>query len=93
MTARQGEDIHPGMDVLFQIATDLSQMNVILEPSPEQMEMLRPGKTVFISFGDIFDEILQGTVVEMNLARTVVAFANPTPKIRPGLNATVLVRP
>jgi multidrug resistance efflux pump len=93
MAARQGQDIHPGMDVLFQIATDLSRMNVILEPSPEQMALLRPGKKVFISVGDLWDELLQGTVVEMNLDRTVVAFANPTPKIRPGLNATVLVTP
>lgn len=93
MAARQGQEIHPGMDSLFQIATDLTHMNVILEPSPEQMAVLRPGKTVFISVPGVWEELLQGAVVEMNLDRTVVAFANPTPKIRPGLGATVLVRP
>ena len=89
MAARQGEEVHPGMDALFQIAVDLTLMQVILEPSPAEMEFLRPGKAVQVLVGDPVNATLEGTVTEMSVGRAIIDFANPTPEIRPGLPAVV----
>ncbi len=89
MAARQGEEVHPGMDALFLIAVDLSRMTVILDLTPAQMEFLRPGKEVQVYIAEVINEPLEGTVVEMNMERTLVEFLNPSPAVRPGLTAVV----
>jgi multidrug resistance efflux pump len=91
MAARQGEVIHPEMDTLMQIATDLSRMQVILEPSPAQMAAMYPGQSVRVFVAELPGEALEGTITEMTIGRTIVEFLNPSPRVRPGLTAQVLV--
>ncbi len=91
MAAGQGEGVHPGMEALFLIAVDLSRMQVILEPSPAEMTFMHPGQSVRVYVAEVPNEAFEGTITEMTVDRTVVEFANPTPRIRPGLSARVVV--
>jgi len=91
MAARQGGEVHPDLEALFQIAVDLSEMYVVLEPNPAEMERIRPGQTAYINVAELPDQALEGTVSEMRVGEVVVAFQNPTPEVRPGLTAQVTI--
>jgi HlyD family secretion protein len=91
MAARQGEEVHPSMEVLFQVAVDLSRMTVTLEPNPAEMALIRPGQTALINVAELPAQSLEGTVTEMSIGRVVVDFANPSPEVRPGLTAQVTI--
>ena len=91
MAARQGEEVHPGMEALFLIAVDLSRMTATLEPSPAEMALIRPGETAFIHVAELPAQSLEGTVTEMRVGSVIVDFANPSPEVRPGLTAQVTI--
>ncbi len=91
MSARQGEEVNPGMQSLFQIAVDLTHMEVAVEPSPADLARIYPGQTARIRVAEIPDEAIAGVVREINGGRVVVAFLNPSPDVRPGLTAQVTI--
>ena len=91
MAARQGEEVNPDIENLFQIAVDLTRMYVVLEPDPARMELLHPGQRVRINVAELPDRTLEGTVTDMRVGRVEVDFTSPTPRIRPGLTARVTV--
>lgn len=92
MAARQGEEVQLGMEALFQIATDLSQLTVNLDPSPAEMEYLKPGQSVLVYVAEMGGEPIEGSITQMSVGRAVVEFSSPNPAIRPGLTAQVVVR-
>ena len=92
MAARQGEEVHLGMEAMFQVAVDLSRLTVTLEPTPQQMALLQPGQPVLVYVAELAGQPLEGSLTEMSVGRAVVDFANPSPAIRPGLTAQVAVR-
>jgi len=91
MAARQGEEVNPDIENLFQIAVDLTRMYVVLEPGPARMELLHPGQRVRINVAEAPEQTLEGTVTDMRVGRVEVDFTSPTPQIRPGLTAQVTV--
>ncbi len=92
MAARQGEEVSAGMEALFQIAVDLSRLIVTLHPTPDQMRLLTPGQRALVYVAEMGGEALEGQVTEMSVGRAVVEFANPSPDVRPGLTAQVVVQ-
>lgn len=92
MSARQGEEVTPAMTSLFRIAVDLSQMQAIVETTPEVLRQVRPDQPVTIRVAEMPDEALPGVVREIRDGKLIVDFANPAPEIRPGLTAQVTIR-
>jgi len=92
MAARQGEEVSAGMEALFQIAVDLSRLVVTLHPTPAEMRLLTPGQPALVYVAEMGGEALAGQVTEMSVGKAVVEFANPSPDVRPGLTAQVLIR-
>lgn len=92
MAARQGEEVHVGMESLFQIATDLSRMEVIVEPPPPELARIRPGQQAEVRVAELPNEALPAVVGEVAEGRAKIQFANPSPRVRPGLSAQVTIK-
>ena len=91
MAARQGQEVSMAMESLIQIATDLSHMEAIVEPTPPELELVRPGQLAAIRVAERPQENFEGIVREVREGRAYVEFRNPYREIRPGLTAQVTI--
>lgn len=87
-----GDDVHPSMTDLFQIATDLSLMHAVAEANPSQVSQIKQGQPAMISVAELGGELLEGTVVKIENGKITIEFGNPNPAIKPGLTAQVRIR-
>jgi multidrug resistance efflux pump len=86
-----GEEVSRSMDDLFRIATAMSAMEVIVEPTPPQLARIRAGQAAAIHLAEVSDAI-EGTVREVVGSQVIVDFISPTPLIKPGLTAQVTIK-
>jgi HlyD family secretion protein len=86
-----GDEVDRSMPDLLQIATDLSRLEVILEPEPPVLARIKPGQQANVSVAEQPGETLPGTVKSTDQGKVTVEFANPNPLIRPGLTAHVRI--
>ena len=87
-----GEDVTPDITDLFQVATELSSLEIILNPTPAQLKRIRPGQPVSIHVAEMPGESLQGTVKAVSGGQAIVEFASPSTLIKPGLSAQVTIK-
>lgn len=88
-----GDAVGPHVRDLFQIAVDLSLLEVVLEPEPPLLERIRPGQPALVEILEGPASGLLGRVlaVEKN-GQVVVEFGNPSPAVKPGMSAHVRIR-
>lgn len=89
---QQGEQVHPATGDLFQIATDLSTLEVTLEPDPKQALVIKVGQPAAVIVADLPNESLQGKVTSAERGKVIVEFSNPSPLVKPGLTAQVRIK-
>jgi multidrug resistance efflux pump len=87
-----GDEVNPAMDDLFQIATELSKLEVLIEPDPTQAQRIRAGQEASVIVADVPGESLPGVVKSIENGKAIVEFANPSPLVRPGLSAQVRIK-
>ena len=87
-----GDHVNPTVEDLFVIATDLSQLEVVLEPDPVVLARIKQGQQAGIVLADVPNETLPGTVKRVENGRVTVEFANPSPLVKPGMTASVRIR-
>jgi multidrug resistance efflux pump len=93
--ARRGE---PGLEVsrevkdLFQIATDLGSLQVVLSPEPPMLARIEPGEPALVFLAEVANEPLAGIVSAVKDNQVLVDFESPTPAIKPGLTAQVRLK-
>jgi multidrug resistance efflux pump len=78
----------PG-DALFQIATDLFAMEVVLEPKAELLKRIVPGQPALVLVLDLQNAAMPGVVREIKDNRVIVEFDSALPAIKPGMQADV----
>ncbi len=76
---------------LFEIAADLSQLVVQIQPDPAALKRLRPGQDALVFTADLPGAI-PGTLKEVRGSEAIVAFTSPSAVIRPGMTAQVRLR-
>ena len=76
----------------FQIATNLSALEVVLEPDPPTLSRIRPGQPALVLISDFQSDGIAGTVGQIRDSLVPVEFASPNPAIKPGLAADVRIR-
>ena len=76
---------------LFEVAADLSQLVVQIQPDPAALKRLRPGQDALVFTADLPGAI-PGTVREIRAADAIVGFTSPSAIIRPGMTAQVRLR-
>lgn len=94
ITSRRGDagtEVNPTMNDLFQIATDTSKLIVTAEPSPDQIERIKPGQPVLVSVADIPQEMLSGLVISTENGKVKIEFGNPSPLVKPGQTAQIRI--
>jgi multidrug resistance efflux pump len=86
-----GDDVHPSMTDLFQIASDLSVMDAVADVSPAQLDRLKAGQPATVLIAEMGGEILQGKVAKIEDGKVIVEFPSPNPMIKPGLTAQIRI--
>ena len=91
---RNGEVGQPiGSDKdLFQIATQLSLLEVVLDPDPPTFLRIQAGQPALVVLPDQGGEGITGSVKGIQGNQAVVAFTSPNPAIRPGMMAQVRIK-
>lgn len=89
---QSGDEVNQDLKDLFQIAVELSSLEVVVEPEPPVLERIRPGQEAVIQVAEIPGEGLPGKVREIKSGQVVVEFVSPSPAVRPGLTAQVRIK-
>jgi HlyD family secretion protein len=95
LVARKGE---PGKMIgpeeakdLLEIAVDLAQLNVVVQPDPPALKRIHPGQDALIFIADLPGGT-PAVVKEVRGSDVVLEFISPSPVIRPGMTAEVRLR-
>jgi multidrug resistance efflux pump len=94
VVARNGEVGQPfGPDKdLFQIATQLSLLEVTIEPDPPTMRRIQPNQPALVSLPDQGSDGMLGRVKSIQGDQVIVEFTSPNPGVKPGMQAQVRIK-
>ncbi|MBZ5576951.1 MAG: HlyD family efflux transporter periplasmic adaptor subunit [Acidobacteriia bacterium] len=88
-----GQSAQGSGDELFQIATNLYDLEVAIEPKPEVLRRMRPGQPALVIIPDLQGTGITGQVKAIQGNQAVIGFESSLPAIRPGMVADVRLRP
>lgn len=88
---RSGDEITLAVEDLFRIAVNLSALEVVLDPEPPVLPRIRAGQEAIVQVAEV-PEGLPGKVKEVRDGQVIVEFVSPSPAVKPGLTAQVLIR-
>jgi multidrug resistance efflux pump len=78
---------------LFQIATDLYDLEAVADAKPDLRKRIRSGEPVLVVIPDLQGTGYSGTVKAIQDEQVVASFQSPTPAIRPGMVAEIRLKP
>jgi multidrug resistance efflux pump len=84
-----GEEVTRDIEDLFEIATDLTAMEVVVEIPADLAKKLAAGGRAFVQITEAGEAPLNGTIRELKATQAIVEFLSPTPTIRPGMSAQI----
>ena len=87
-----GQSVGPDKPDLFQIATQLSQLEVVLDPDPRAMRQIQPGQAALVTLLELGLGGMLGAVKSIVGAQVIVGFTSPNPAVRPGMVAQVRIK-
>lgn len=90
-TKKLGEEVTPDVQDLFQIATDLSALEAVVEPGTEALGRLRVGQEALVIVTEAPDAIA-ARITQIQGNQVVIRFASPTVAVRPGITAQVRIK-
>jgi HlyD family secretion protein len=86
-----GEQVSKAEKELFQIATELGSLEVVLEPPPPVLARIKAGQQAGIRVAELADQELPASVKAVEGTQVIVEFVSPLPSIKPGLTAQVRI--
>ncbi len=87
-----GQEVDRNMKDLFQIAVDLTLLQLVVDPEPPLLDRIKPGAPALVQVAEVGGEGLAGSVKDVKDGRVVVEFRNPSPAVKPGLTAQVVIK-
>ena len=84
-----GEQVTRDIKDLFEIATDLGAMAIVVDIPEALAKKLAPGGRAFVQITEAGEAPLNGTIREIRDMRAVVDFLSPNPVIKPGMSGHV----
>jgi multidrug resistance efflux pump len=88
---RPGEEVSAAAGNLFQVATDLQQLQVLVDAPPNIAQRIKRGQPAGVRIAEVGEE-LPGTVSgAQDGGQVVIDFVSPTPAVHPGLTAQVRI--
>jgi multidrug resistance efflux pump len=91
-TGEVGQSVGPDKADFFQIATQLSQLEVVLDPDPPAMRRIRLGQPALVTLPEQGSDGMLGAVKAIQGAQVIVAFTSPNPAVKPGMLAQVRIK-
>lgn len=88
---KAGDPVDRSMADLFQIATNLSSMEVLLTPDFTILPNIKSGQPALVEIAEAAGGIM-GTVREVKAGQVFVDFTSPSPAVKPGLTAQVKIK-
>lgn len=82
-----GEEVQKGMAGLIDIATDLGQLELVVDVPQDYSSRLAPGQQALIVMAELPGGGLPATIKTVEKERIVVEFSSPSPLIRPSMTA------
>jgi multidrug resistance efflux pump len=95
VVARQGQVGQPAESAgeqMFQIATDLAALEVVLDPKPEALKRIYPGMQALVLIPEVTDAAITGDVKAIDGKEAIVEFISSMPAVRPGMKADVRLK-
>ena len=86
-----GQDVTIETEDLFQIATNLTALKVVLQPDPRALERIKVGQEALIHVAELSDAIV-AQVSEVRDNQVFIEFSSPSPALKPGLTVQVLIK-
>jgi multidrug resistance efflux pump len=96
VVARNGAIGQPAQELgenFFLIAVDLFDLEVTVEPKPDDRKRLRPHQPALVIIPDLQGISLTGEIKQIEGTQVVISFMSSMPAIRPGMAAEVRLRP
>ncbi len=87
-----GEPVGPEKRDFIQIAVNLTRLEVVLEPPPPDLALIKPGQPALVTVPGQAGEGILGNVKGIDHNQAIVEFSNPNPGIRPGMQAQVRIK-
>lgn len=84
-----GEEVTRDIEDLFEIAIDLTAMEIVVELPAEVAKKLKVGSNALLQIAEAGPAPLNGTVREVQEAAAIIEFVSPSPAIRPGMTGQV----
>lgn len=89
VVARNGEPGKPAPEDLFEIATDLFALEVVLNPPPSVLTRLQPGQPALVVIPDLQSAGIPGTLKSIKGPEAIVEFDCTLTAVKPGMPADV----
>ncbi len=86
-----GEQVTVEVENLFEIAVNPGKLRAVAEPPPGELARIRPGQEVLIHVAELPDPIA-AQVTEVRDGQVVVEFTSPSPALKPGMTAQMVIR-
>lgn len=86
-----GEAVGRNVKDLFQIATDLTALQVMVAPEAAILPKIKPGQAAAIQIAEA-PVAIQGAVIKVEAGQVFISFTSPLPAIKPGLTAQVKLK-
>jgi len=91
-TRQAGDPVSPEVRDLIQVGVELSALEVVLEPEPPILARIRTGQPALVDVVEGPPGGMAGEVKAIKGTLVIVEFANPSPAVRPGLQAHVRIK-
>jgi multidrug efflux pump subunit AcrA (membrane-fusion protein) len=82
-----GDEVQKGMTGIIDIATDLGQLELVVDVPQDHSRRLAPGQPALIVMAELPGGGLPATIKTVEKERIVVEFSSPSPLIRPSMTA------
>lgn len=87
-----GDEVKRDEPGVFEIATELTSLELVVEPPPPVLKRLTPGSPALIRIAEIPGEGLPAKIKAIQGSLVVIEFASPDPVIRPGMTALAVLK-
>jgi multidrug resistance efflux pump len=87
-----GEEVTRELADLFEIAVELTSLEMALEPDPQVLKRVKAGQDALIRVAEVTGGGIPAKVKSVEGGVVVVEFASPDPVLRPGMTAMAVLK-
>lgn len=87
-----GEQVEKGFEKLIEIALEWTNLEIAADVAPPIAKRLQPGYPALVRTPELVGEGIPAAIKTVEEGRIVVQFSSPSPLLKPGVNAIVVLK-